>query len=180
MAAKPSPPPLLDERSTWDHLQDQEKFWFFERLHARIKSRADEAIEWRKTFAKVIVTTNATAAGATVAFIASIHSRASLSETYLKALDYAGTAAVLFVTGFALSVFFLIAVCLRSRNTLIAESKFLNEVIHNRQYIDWHSNPFLQEVGWLSFAVAVGCAVLSSGFFAAGAYLVTRVLLATS
>ena len=158
----------------WSSLNDLEKKLLFDRLHSRIESRVSETTELRRLLAKVLLASNATAAGAIIAFIASIARHGDGDKSIIPSC---GVAALFFVLGFIASFIFLMIAVARSRDTLIAESKYLEQVIAHDIEIHWHENPLILEYGVWQFAIALLFAAASGGSFVVGIGIVLTVIL---
>jgi hypothetical protein len=114
--------------------------------------------ELRRFFVKAMVGANATAAAATLAFAESIAKGAGGQD---RVISLCGYATLIFVVGLIAAIIFLAIVIARSRQTLIAESEYLNDVVKVGMDIDWHGNPRIQRLSPWTFAVGLLFAVVS-------------------
>jgi hypothetical protein len=166
--------PVPVEPKRWQGLADREKDFLFQRLNNRIESRASEMTELRKFFVKALVAANATAAAATLAFVESV---AKGSGGHDKVIALCGWASLLFVVGFISATVFLAIVIARSRESVVAESEYLNDIINSGQEIDWHTNPRIQRLSPWKFGVGLVFAVLSVGCLLFGIGFILYILI---
>lgn len=90
--------------ATWQELSVSDRRMLFERLLRRTDSRAHEATEWRRHFGKILVTSNLTAMGVSLAFITNIYTKQGSLDS--KFLTYLVSVSFVFLTGFIVSVVF--------------------------------------------------------------------------
>ena len=174
MMASHNDTPAAREPKSWERLADQERSFLFSRLTARIESRASEMTELRRFFVKALVAANATAAAATLAFVESVAKGAGGHDKVIAKCGYASLA---FVVGFIAAIIFLAIVIARSRETLTAESEYLNDVINVGKDIDWHGNPRIQRLSPWKFAVGLLFATISVLCLLIGISLVLYILI---
>ena len=123
----------------------------FDRLHERIKSRAEEATAWRRLFANILVAANGSAGAATLAFIGAVYSKGPGSAPPAKF----GFAALFFIFGFLASVIMLAIIYTRARGTLIADSEYLQDVLSDQEPVRWHDNPRIQRLSPIKYFFAL-------------------------
>jgi len=159
--------------TSWQQLPESQQRLLFERLQNRIDSRAAEMTELRRFFVKALVASNATAAAATLAFAGTIRSH-SLSQ-----VATCGYATFIFGIGFVSAIACLLIAVSRSRETLIAESEYLDDIIAKGVPIHWHDNPNILRLSPFKLGVGLLFAVLSAICLLIGVSLVLYLLIVT-